>query len=236
MSQTILQLSDLHFGRDAVDPETGLNASLRLQTVLRACAPIMDEVDLLLLTGDLTDDASPEGLDGLVAQLEPLGLAVVAVPGNHDDPEQIAARFAHNAFLGPWLVQGLDTTLAGETHGRFRPNIVDPSHETEHPYRLVALHHPPLTPTNNPLFQLDGAAEMLEWARAMSRPPYVASGHLHLAFTMRTAWGMQVLGCPSTFIGFDHSNDELRLFGSKTGARILELGRDGTLASRLIFA
>ena len=49
--------------------------------------------DLLLATGDLSEDGSRTSYLALRNYLKPLGIPVLALPGNHDDPGLLAEVF-----------------------------------------------------------------------------------------------------------------------------------------------
>jgi 3',5'-cyclic AMP phosphodiesterase CpdA len=83
----ILHFSDLHFGarEDAVLEHS-------LPDLLRRVEP-----ELVIATGDLTHRGRADQHDRAAAFLRGLGPPVVAIPGNHDIPYAVPARFSH-----PW--------------------------------------------------------------------------------------------------------------------------------------
>jgi 3',5'-cyclic AMP phosphodiesterase CpdA len=142
------------------------------------------------------------------------------------------------ATVGGWRIVGVDTSRAGQVHGQ-----VDVEHEMarldewDRRPTLLAMHHPPLSPSRNALFQLDGAADLLAALPARPHVKGIISGHLHDPFDMRSDAGTPVLGCPSTLIAFRHDGAEFTVGGSDaTGARLLELADDGTLSSTVLAA
>ena len=87
MVTRILHFSDLHFGaRD--DPA--------FHEAIGAFAA-RAQPELIVATGDLTHRGRPAQHDRAAAFLRGLGAPVVAVPGNHDIPYTVPARFSH-----PW--------------------------------------------------------------------------------------------------------------------------------------
>jgi 3',5'-cyclic AMP phosphodiesterase CpdA len=83
VSTRILHVSDLHFGaRDDPILEQAL-ASLIASTT----------PELVIATGDLTHRGRPEEHDRAAGFLRRLGPPVLAVPGNHDIPYTLPARF-----------------------------------------------------------------------------------------------------------------------------------------------
>jgi Icc protein len=237
MPANVLQLSDVHFraGGAAVgdrDPRE------RLDRVLTAVRQRAVAIDALLLTGDLTDDGSRSACEDLAGTLAPLGLPTLAVPGNHDDPRAVRDVFGPDLLdIGGWRIVGIDTSRPRQIHG-----TVDTAAEAarldrlDRKWTILAMHHPPVSLTANPWFQLDGAAE---FATAIGQRPHVRAvlaGHLHHPYEAR-AGGAIVLGGPSTLVSFDHTGDDLVIgVAETTGARICSLHDDGTLTGTLIRA
>lgn len=227
---TVVQLSDTHLVRDRTDPGDPTNAD---DCARRTIAALGDRhADLVLLTGDLTNDGSAEGCRRLRALVEPFGAPILATPGNHDLPESVAEVFgtADTIELGAWRVLVIDTTIPGCDDGQIdaaafgaRLDAVDVRPT------LVALHHPPVSPSTNPMFRLAGATDLVAACAARPHVRGIVSGHLHEAFD-RTAGDVPVVGCPSTWYAIVHEGDTYRLVADGlVGAQVLDLGDDGTL-------
>jgi Icc protein len=102
---------------------------------------------------------------------------------------------------------------------------------------VVAIHHPPLSPSTHEMFQLDGAGQLLTALEARPHIRAVLSGHLHEPFEYVAGGGLQLLGAPSTYTPIDHRDDTYVVPGTcATGARVLHLDDDGTLSSELLVA
>lgn len=223
------------------------DAESRLRKVLEAYDAAETPADLVLLTGDLADDGSTAAYRRLAEVIAELALPVLAVPGNHDSPERLREFFdTEEIEFGQWRVLGIDTSRPGQIHGevdvadvtrRLDTPVPEGNANTAQRFTLVALHHPPLSCTNHKWFQLTGADALLE---ALEQRPYVkavASGHLHWPFELRSHEGLPVLGCPSTFVTIHHDDDQVSIGGSEaTGARLIELLDDGSIASQVLRA
>jgi 3',5'-cyclic AMP phosphodiesterase CpdA len=116
-------------------------------------------VDAVIVTGDLTDFGTAEEYAHFAELVAPLGVPVLPLPGNHDDPVVMAAALGHLAPLpgkgdlsyvadiGELRLVMLDSTVPGQPHGLLSPERLtwlDGVLATE-PARpaLLALHHPP---------------------------------------------------------------------------------------------
>jgi 3',5'-cyclic-AMP phosphodiesterase len=228
---TVLQLSDTHLVEvepDPVDPASP-DAGVR-----RTLAALGDRrPDLVLITGDVTNDGSVEACRRLRELVEPLGAPILATPGNHDHSGTVTAVFgtADTIELGAWRIIVVDTTIPGHDDGQVdveafcsRLDAVDPRPT------LVALHHPLVSPSTHAMFHLAGATELLDACAARPHVRGIASGHLHEAFE-RTAGDLALVGCPSTWYAIVHEGDTYRLVDDGfVGAHLFELDDDGMLS------
>nr|CAA27241.1 unnamed protein product [Synechococcus elongatus PCC 6301] len=87
MTLSIAQITDLHL---LVDPQAALRGCV---TTPRAAAVFANlkqrSPDLLLLSGDLSEDGSPASYERLRDWVEELGCPAIAIAGNHDQPERL---------------------------------------------------------------------------------------------------------------------------------------------------
>ncbi len=212
----IAQLSDLHI----VDRSSGEEAERQATSALRAAVARVNAFspvpDLVLLTGDLTNNGTPGEYRILSELLGELEVPHLMVAGNHDEREALIAEFGGEAALpveeGPIRytrdLEGLrivvvDTTVPGRHDGALGAEdlawldttlAAEPSTPT-----LVAMHHPPFV---TGIWWMDqaGLIEGMEaFAEVVSAHPQVVrivSGHVHRAITGRVA-GVEASVCPS---------------------------------------
>ena len=237
MTVGVLQVSDVHLTTSAL-PDGADDPLERLDRVLAAARDRYGRPDLVVASGDLTDDGSHEASERLGERLRALEAPVVAVPGNHDDPRVVAEVFGPaEALVGAWRVVGIDTSRPRQMHGTADPDAVAARLDAldDRPTLLV-LHHPPTAPSTNPWFQLDGAAELVEVLARRRHVKAVLGGHLHQPFEAEVD-GVPVLGGPSTWVGIRHDGDAYEVGGDeRTGARWLALHDDGTFTTELLQA
>jgi Icc protein len=235
---TILQLADIHLRADGHEVY-GEDPERRLELVLGACARELGAVDLVVLTGDQSDDGEPEALERLNQILDGIGAPVLAVPGNHDGPDVQRGTFGDwtPMELGGWRVVGLDSSVPGEIHGAVDIAAVESLLDSRDGRpTLLVVHHPPVPPTSHPWFQLENATSLLTCLTARLQVRAVLSGHVHCPFAL---WRgpVQFFGGPSTLAPFGFQDEELTVgAGGPTGARAISLRGDGALESRLIAA
>lgn len=204
----IIQISDTHIVPEGqlaygkVDTASALTEAVK--TVNRIL-PEIGPVDLVFVTGDLTDFGSLEEYRRFQELMEPLSIPYRAVPGNHDDRETMRAAFADQDWMpeeGPieWTVElsdfilvGLDTVVQGAPHGELDERSLAWLQRSMagHPRKpfLIGLHHPPFATgvqamdTNN----LKQAEPLLDILNAHPGGARLICGHVHRNAV--TAWG-----------------------------------------------
>src|SRR6266702_8601640 len=92
----IAHLSDLHLTRG---PLAAQPAAALADALARALA-IEPRPDCVVITGDLADTGHPEEYAALRDILRRCPVPVHLMPGNHDDPGALIARFGDTPFLG----------------------------------------------------------------------------------------------------------------------------------------
>ncbi len=221
----VAQISDTHLGATrasgSIPPEHGLEATVR------ALAPLRP--DLVLLTGDITDAGDDESFRRVAELIEPLRAPVMAVAGNHDLPQPMRARFGGESerFVDAWRVLMVETQIAGEVHGEVDVEAVlrrlgrDEGRPT-----MVAMHHPPITPSAHPWFELREGAELVAALAGRSDVRLVVGGHLHDVWRM-VCGGVTYAGAPSTWYSLEHTGSEYKPDDGEVGAARIDLFADG---------
>lgn len=240
----VIQLSDCHLSADRAADYRGLNADrsiARLLPVIRRWQP-----DLILLTGDVSEDASTASYGRVAALLSSLGAPVAALPGNHDDPRIMSRYFPQGPWDGPLLVDArgwqlvlLDSTARGEIGG-----IVTREHlaglkmrlqKSHAEHVLLALHHQPV-PVGSPWIDRY-ALKHPEWLLALvARDPRVRVitwGHVHQAFSEKRG-EISLLGSPSCVANSIPGQEKFTPDAAGPACRWFELGPDGTFETGLL--
>ena len=204
----IIQVSDCHVSADPQATYRGIKADRNLRSLL----PVLRrwQPDLLLLTGDVSEDASPAAYGRVSALLGTIGAPVLALPGNHDDVTVMQRYFP----LGPWggvferagkrwRIILLDSTRPGQISGSLSTECLDRLESSlgRHPGSptLVALHHQPVH-VNSPWIDRYALERPEPFMELLDRHPdirCVAWGHVHQAFETELN-GRLLLGAPST--------------------------------------
>ena len=245
MSVKIIQISDCHLPADPATPYRGENADANLSAVWQkamAWGP-----DLVLLTGDLSEDASEASYERLGALLQ-ADLPFLAIPGNHDEPELIRRLFPDGPWEGPfireagtWGIILADSTVRGRVSGRFTAEGLEElraamaGNEMDH--LLVALHHQPV-PVDAPWidrYPLEDAGAFLHVIDAEPRVRCVIWGHIHHHFAVDRG-GVLMLGAPSTAANSLPRSARFELDPAGPACRSLVLSSEGTVAYGQLYA
>lgn len=190
----LVQISDCHLPAKPATPYRGLNADEGLSALVATV--IRWQPDALMLTGDLSEDASPESYRRLASALDRVNAPVCALPGNHDELEQMARFFAAGPYQGPYVQQAgawdlalLNSSLPGRIDGRICEKDLEALDELLDAGRptLLALHHQPL-PIGAPWidrYMLESPEVFLNWVTARVHVKAVTWGHVHQVFEMQ---------------------------------------------------
>jgi Icc protein len=246
---TVLQISDSHLHAAADSRMRGVTTYATFLSVLdQAQRDRRWPVDAILATGDIVQDESRAGYERFRAAMEPLGVPVLSVPGNHDDPNLMSEILTSGAFqlggelrLGPWSIVMLSTFLAGEDAGGLGPARLQglrqalAVHEGQHV--LVAMHHHPLPMGSTWLDGValrDGAAF---WQIIDQHPEVrgIVCGHVHQAAD-RNRNNVRFMSTPSTCAQFLPGSEFFALDERPPGMRWLELHADGTIETEVTWA
>ncbi len=194
----------------------------------------------VLLTGDLVHD-DPRGYAALREQFAGIGAPVHCLPGNHDDPADVAGNMKGPPFVPDfaprhrnWMFVMLDSTVAGEHGGHLaagqlaRLDAVLADKPGVH--ALVCLHHHPVPHGSAWLdeLMLDNADEFFA---VLARHPGVrglAWGHTHQPFE-GSRGRIRLMGTPSTCMQFAQNAMEFEVDDRPPAYRWLELGKDGEI-------
>ena len=242
----IIQVSDCHVSSDPRADYRGKNADRNLADLLpamRAWKP-----DLVLLTGDISEDGSAASYGRVSVLLGALEAPLLALPGNHDLPSEMERFFPQGSWGGPyqqvvknWQLVLLDSTEQNRVGGRLSQQELD---QLEHclnisaaAFTLVALHHQPV-PVNSHWIDRYGLEEPESFFHVLDRNPRVrcvAWGHVHQEFqSMRGK--VHLLGSPSTVANSLKETSSFTLDKAGPACRWLELTAEGEIETGLLRA
>lgn len=214
----IAQVSDTHIVPGGERLGGRLDSRERLERIVDAVLELDTRPDCVLLTGDLTDRGTTQAYGILRTTLERLQLPIYAIPGNHDDREQMRAAFCdqdwmpkadgtrlnYEVDLGGFVLIALDSLVPREPHGHLGAEQLDWLAQRLAALRarrvLLMVHHPPV---NGGIAVMD--AMKLRDARALGdlvrlhpNIERVLCGHMHRS--MHARWCGTVVSTASAAV------------------------------------
>lgn len=208
----LIQLSDSHIGAEWGDEDP----AACLAAAVRAVGKLDVPPGAVVLTGDLTDNATAEEYADVKALLAPLGMHVHVIPGNHDQRAAMREAFdllgdpddpiQYSADLGPMRMIALDTVKPGSDAGELGEERLawldaELAQNPDAP-TVIAMHHPPFVTGLPPAdgIGLRGADRkalggILERHRQVVR---LIAGHVHRTIVTELS-GRPVISVPSTY-------------------------------------
>lgn len=209
----LAQITDIHIGgnENRVDPVP------RLEAVVEAIRALPNEVDGVLVSGDLTHDGGPEEFGVARELLQRLEAPLHVLPGNHDDRALTRETFDlpgagdepvnYSVDVGDLRLVVFDSVVPGQDCGRYDSPWLGwlDSELQEQPERptLLAMHHPPLATA---VEEWDGInlepRQRPVLAEVVARHPQlraIVGGHLH-RIAASTLAGCPVVSVPSTYL------------------------------------
>ncbi|MBU3673059.1 MAG: phosphodiesterase [Sinobacteraceae bacterium] len=234
-----LQITDTHLTGDPQGGIRGVATLASLHRVLRHAAAEISAADALLLTGDLVhDDAA--GYGHLQQSLGSLDKAVLAIAGNHDDPQQLAIVLSAAPFrvggthtFGDWCVILLDTHQPGAVEGHLSDDELgrlEAALEAQPRHVLVVMHHPPV-PMGSRWLDAIGLINAESFWRIIDRHDCVRGvlwGHAHQAFDASRG-SIKLMATPSSCVQFAVGTEQFALDDKPPGYRSVVLHPNGRI-------
>lgn len=246
-SLRVLHLTDPHLFADRDGELRGKNTYDTFNAVLDHVRRSGWAADVIACTGDIIQDDSAAAYDNFRKLLEPLGLPVHCVPGNHDVRALMQAALASPPFtycaavpLNHWLMVGIDSCVSGSAGGHVADAELDRLDAaiaaSDAAHVVVCLHHPPADVGSKWLdtVGIDNGNEFLERINASGRVRLALFGHVHQVYD-RQHGGVRVIGTPSTCRQFKPLSDEFAVDERAPAYRRITLHADGSFDHDLVW-
>ena len=235
-SLRIIQITDCHLFASKQAQLVGLTTQVSFDAVLSQIKQDKIEADLILVTGDLSQDGSDAAYQRCFKALAEFAVPQIWIPGNHDQRapmERLAAsamvsvkQFAH------WQIVALDSHIEGKVPGYLGAkelSILKASLK-QHPekFTLVTCHHPPIKIGSAWLDsqRLKNGDELLKIMTSHTKETVLLWGHIHQQWDEQRDH-LRLLATPSTCFQFLPKSADYCLDTLAPGYRYLELHADG---------
>ncbi|HED16840.1 MAG TPA: phosphodiesterase, partial [Gammaproteobacteria bacterium] len=205
----LIQITDTHFRADPDWLIRGVNPRATLTRVLETARTDIQNSDLILATGDLSDDGSDASYQALNRVFGKLPIPIMPLPGNHDLPERVSAcldasNILHEGYqvYDHWQIITLNSARPNHVGGQLAPDQLlwlqqrlraEPERHT-----LIALHHPPVEVGSRWMdeIMLASADELFKILDQHQQVRAVIWGHIHQEYSSLRN-NVQLLGTPS---------------------------------------
>ena len=242
----IVQISDCHVSADTGQTYRGINPHQNLISMMQKIADL--KPDLLLATGDLSEDGSAESYHLLKQYLHLFGVPVLALPGNHDNPVLLASAFPGSPVdsisvsnHGSWQIIRLNSCIPNKPEGRLAQGALielETLFSTgEKRPRLIAVHHHPIS-VGNPWidkYPLNNPGKLLQLIDQSPEVKITLWGHIHHTFESERI-GTAMLGSPSSAINSLTGVQKFTADPSGPACRWVDLHDDGLFETGIMLA
>lgn len=243
-SLLVAQLTDTHLFADRHQTMLGCPTAHTLQAVVKRLKQLPQQPDLLLLTGDLSQDETPQSYEQLQGWITPLNIPTYWIPGNHDVVSVMASRLSvpplsaqKSIQQGGWHLVLLNSAVPGRVEGELATDTLTWLEQQLQKWELptlVVLHHHPV-PIGSAWMDAIGLQQPEAFLERIDRFPQVKLvlfGHIHQEFATQRN-GVWYLGSPSTCVQFSPHCDRMKIDDQPAGFRLLSLEAEGNFSTRI---
>ena len=243
----LLQITDTHLGERPHTPLLAMDTDDSLQAVLSLARRTLSNVDLVVATGDLSDQGALDAYLRLYDYTRNDYEHQFWLLGNHDDAEMLtAAASQHERLLrndiriGCWQILMLNSQIPGEVGGRLgaaeltRLRLGLEQASAEGLYTLICVHHQPV-PVGSAWIDSQAISDATELFAIIDAFPAVRAllwGHVHQEVDQMRG-DLRLLASPSTCVQFLPGSETFKLDNQTPGFRHLTLHPDGSLSTRV---
>ncbi len=242
--QKIIQLSDTHLFATQDATHYGINPYQRLSGIVHHIQQHHRDCDVIVVTGDLSQDETNESYQQLVDFLTPSGTPFFWLCGNHDVEATMQAvcpqAMEKRIEVGCWQLLLLNSKTPGAVYGTLSNKELSwlESQLRKYPQStIIALHHPPYE-TGSEWIDKSNLHNTFDFQRVIR--PYnhvkaVIHGHIHQQYKTELMGIIPCFSTPSTSAQFMPGSETFKIDSTRLpGYRVLTLMDDGQLDTAVI--
>lgn len=238
----IVQITDSHLFSDKESKLLGMNTEESFRCVYQLAQKEQTNPDLILVTGDVSQDGSKEAYVRMQDAMQFWGAPVYWLPGNHDHfsvmRQVIGVDWVSPCCvdIGVWRLVLLNSQIENDVPGRLvraELEFLDQSLKSAGDrHVLIALHHHPV-PLNSRWLDtvaLLNPEDFFDVVHRYDRVRAVIWGHVHQSFELKLK-DILLFSTPSTCVQFKPNSDDFALDTLAPGYRWFDLCEDGSVKS-----
>lgn len=239
-SQLILQITDMHLFADKDQRLLGVNTHDSFNQVVELAYETHPHPDLILLTGDLSQDETVQAYEHIADKLSCFSCPKYWIPGNHDNVEHIEEVFSQkhiqrqkHIILNHWQFILLNTQKPDAVEGYLVDEQLIFLEKTLGTYpelpAFIVMHHHPLPVGSLWLdrLMLTNAQDFWKCIQPYHHVKAVICGHVHQEHEAMNE-RVQFYASPSTCFQFKRYSKPFGVEELMPGYRSLILHEDGT--------
>ena len=242
----VIQITDLHLYADRNKTANNINTFKSAQLVFETINADEVDFDMLILSGDLSDDESYESYENLKYLLRNFECPIYLMPGNHDSPQKIKSicntknlKSQNYKSIGKWGIFMFNTKKDNSPNGILHQNELvyfdKIMSDDENSFLLVMLHHHPILIGSDSMDKMiiENSSELLNRINN-NKIKGVGWGHIHNEISVNYN-GAQLFSTPSTCYQAKPKSKKFLIDHSQSpGYRIIRLKDDGVIDTEVI--
>ncbi|MEX2470254.1 MAG: 3',5'-cyclic-AMP phosphodiesterase [Pseudohongiellaceae bacterium] len=242
----LVQITDTHLYGSATGTLLKMNTGETFDSVLDLVDKQEEEIDLILATGDIAQDATVTAYRQFIEGMARFDAPFRWIPGNHDSASlmiEVGGKASGKEVrINNWQILFLDSSVEGQVHGRLTPvelqfleaGLEAAAQDASVAHCLICLHHNPVKGSAAWMqdIGLQNGDEFFTVVGRFAKCRCVVYGHIHqeLDFEHR---GVRCLCTPSTCIQFKPDVINFALDRRNPGYRTLELFGNGDIQTQV---
>lgn len=231
----IIQISDTHLFADDMAEMRGVKCNIKFKEVVERIAT-EDNVDLIFLTGDVSQDETMESYQIVSDELSKLNLPVYWIPGNHDNILRMYAslddKFHRQSHLSTpnWQFIFLDTKINKLSPAELKLLREQIEASSEDKKIAIVMHHHP-APVGTPFIDryiLENPEPFWEIVKG-TNVELIICGHVHNDYSFQHH-GVMIESAPATCLQWKKGITTLDI-DFQIGYKVYHFDKDGYRAN-----
>ncbi len=237
----VVQISDIHLFADTEKELLGVKTHQSFQALVELLKSAETQPDIILLTGDLSQDHSQRSYEHVVKAFSEFTIPIYYVPGNHDDIPFMQSTLSSatlsglkHVLLDAFQLILLDSQKPKAVEGYLAQTQLDFLEDCLRKYpdhrAILVFHHPPV-PVGAAWLDAIGLQNADELWTILTQYPNshtILFGHVHQEFETKKN-GINCFSTPSTCVQFKKNSPDFSLEKLPPAFRWIDLYSDGTL-------
>ncbi len=242
----VVQISDCHLFSSTEGRLLGLNTEDSLRLVLEKVKREQTNIDVILATGDIAQDATEVAYQRFQQHLAQFNTPNYWLQGNHDITQPILNTLNNQSHLSPcvikfakWQIIMLNSSVEYEVPGKFKPEelafLQSALEKSKGCHVMVCLHHHPV-PMGCKWLDTQVVRNAVDFWQVIDQFSHIKAivwGHVHQE-SDRMRNNVRLLSVPSTCVQFKPLSDDFAIDEQLApGYRWFDLYDNGDIVSQV---